>query len=53
MYRTFNYGIGMVLIVSEQEADDIMVRLNGLKETAFLIGEIAKCADDEEGFRLI
>ena len=53
MYRTFNYGIGMVLIVSEQEADDVMVRLNGLKETAFLIGEITKCADDEEGVLLV
>jgi phosphoribosylformylglycinamidine cyclo-ligase len=53
MYRTFNYGIGMVLIVSEQEADDVMVRLNGLKESAFLIGEVAKCADDEEGVLLV
>jgi phosphoribosylformylglycinamidine cyclo-ligase len=53
MYRTFNYGIGMVLIVSEQDVDDVMVRLSGLKETAFLIGEIAKCADDEEGVLLI
>jgi phosphoribosylformylglycinamidine cyclo-ligase len=53
MYRTFNYGIGMVLIVSEQDADDVMVRLSGLKETASLIGEITKCADDEEGVLLV
>jgi len=53
MYRTFNYGIGMVLIVPEQEADDVMVRLSGLKETAFLIGEIEKCTDDEEGVLLV
>ena len=53
MYRTFNYGIGMVLIVSEQDTDDVMVRLSGLKETAFLIGEIAKGADDEEGVWLV
>jgi phosphoribosylformylglycinamidine cyclo-ligase len=52
MYRTFNYGIGMVLIVSEQEADDVMVRLSGLKETAYLIGEITKSADDEDGVLL-
>jgi phosphoribosylformylglycinamidine cyclo-ligase len=38
---------------SEQEADDVMVRLNGLKESAFLIGEVAKCADDEEGVLLV
>jgi len=53
MYRTFNYGIGMVLIVSEQEADDVMVRLSGLKETAFLIGEVAKCPDHEEAVQLV
>jgi len=53
MYRTFNYGIGMVLVVPEKEADDVMVRLSGLKETAFLIGEVSKCADDEEGVLLV
>jgi phosphoribosylformylglycinamidine cyclo-ligase len=53
MYRTFNYGIGMVLIVREAEADDVMVRLSGLKEHAFLIGEITKCADGEEGVLLV
>jgi len=53
MYRTFNYGIGMVLVVPEKEADDVMVRLSGLKETAFLIGEVSKCADDEEPVLLV
>ncbi|WP_305041798.1 phosphoribosylformylglycinamidine cyclo-ligase [Geoalkalibacter sp.] len=48
MYRTFNYGIGMVLIVPAQETDDIMVRLSGLKEKAFVIGEIIK-SDEEAG----
>lgn len=54
MYRTFNYGIGMVLIVPEREADDVMVRLSGLKETAYLIGEIVKCdADCQEQVQLV
>jgi phosphoribosylformylglycinamidine cyclo-ligase len=53
MYRTFNYGIGMVLVVPEKEADDVMVRLSGLKEKAFLIGRIEKCADGEEGLLLV
>jgi phosphoribosylformylglycinamidine cyclo-ligase len=48
MYRTLNYGIGMVLVVPEKEVDEILVRLSGLKETAFVIGEIAKGADDSE-----
>jgi phosphoribosylformylglycinamidine cyclo-ligase len=53
MYRTFNYGIGMALVVPAKEADDVMVRLSGLKEQAFLIGEIAKCGADDEGVALI
>jgi len=40
MYRTFNYGIGLVLVVPEKEVDDIMSRLDGLGEKAFLIGEV-------------
>ncbi|HVN72071.1 MAG TPA: phosphoribosylformylglycinamidine cyclo-ligase [Desulfomonilia bacterium] len=40
MYRTFNMGIGMVLVVSHKDADDVMLRLKGLKETADIIGYI-------------
>lgn len=40
MYRTFNYGIGMVIVVPENEVDDIIGRLSGLNEKAYLIGEI-------------
>jgi phosphoribosylformylglycinamidine cyclo-ligase len=53
MHRTFNNGIGMVLIVAERDVEEIMVRLSGLKETAFVIGEIAKGAEDEETIELI
>ncbi len=42
MYRTFNYGIGMVLVVSPDETDDIIGRLAGLGEQAFIIGAITK-----------
>ena len=41
MYRTFNYGIGMVLIIAAKDVDDVLNRLAGLKEKAYLIGEIA------------
>ncbi len=40
MYRTFNMGVGMILIVSPRDADDVMLRLKGLKETADVIGHI-------------
>jgi len=40
MYRTFNNGIGMVLVVPARKTEDILGRLSGLNEKAFLIGEI-------------
>jgi len=40
MFRTFNMGIGMALIVSGNDADDVMLRLKGLKEPASIIGAI-------------
>jgi phosphoribosylformylglycinamidine cyclo-ligase len=40
MYRTFNMGIGMVLAVAKTDVDDILSRLNGLGEQAWLIGEV-------------
>jgi phosphoribosylformylglycinamidine cyclo-ligase len=33
----------MVLAVPEHEAEEILIRLSGLNEDAFIIGEIAKC----------
>ncbi|MFA5514939.1 MAG: phosphoribosylformylglycinamidine cyclo-ligase [Desulfuromonadales bacterium] len=53
MYRTFNYGIGMALVVPQQQADDIMMRLEKLKEQAFLIGEIATCDEGQEQVVLV
>jgi phosphoribosylformylglycinamidine cyclo-ligase len=48
MLRTFNNGVGMVLAVSAREAEDIMLRLKGLKEKAFVIGEVI---EDESAAR--
>ena len=50
MFRAFNNGIGMVLLVAEEDADDIMLRLKGLKEKAFVIGEIVE--QTEKGGRI-
>jgi len=48
MFRAFNNGIGMVLLVAEEDADDIMLRLKGLKEKAFVIGEIVEQTEKGE-----
>jgi len=41
MLRTFNNGIGLVLVVPERALEDVLERLSGMKEKAFVIGEIA------------
>ncbi|NOX25646.1 MAG: phosphoribosylformylglycinamidine cyclo-ligase [Deltaproteobacteria bacterium] len=41
MYRTFNCGIGMLMIVGSKTADDVIMQLEALGETAYVIGEIA------------
>ncbi len=42
MFRVFNMGIGMMLIVSEKESQEIIDRLNVLGEKAYLIGAVEK-----------
>jgi phosphoribosylformylglycinamidine cyclo-ligase len=53
MFRTFNCGIGMVLAVPAEEAEDILIRLSGLNEQAFLIGEVVKCEAGRECVELV
>jgi phosphoribosylformylglycinamidine cyclo-ligase len=47
MLRTFNNGIGMVLAVPKKETQRILTRLRGLREKAYLIGEIVKAGKKE------
>jgi len=47
MLRVFNCGIGMVLAVPREQAGDIVQRLHGLDERAYVIGEIERKAPDE------
>jgi phosphoribosylformylglycinamidine cyclo-ligase len=53
MYRTFNMGIGMVVAVAEQESEDIVYRLKGLGEQAWVIGNITTCGDGSECVELV
>jgi len=48
MFRTFNCGIGMVLIVKAKEVDDIMSQLTALAESPYLIGEIASLKGEDD-----
>ena len=53
MYRALNMGIGMVLAVAENEVEDIIDRLNGLGDQAWVIGEITACPEGSECVQLV
>jgi len=42
MYRTFNMGIGMVMVVSEDQSADILRDLKSTSEESYLIGEVGR-----------
>ncbi len=47
MQRTFNNGIGMVIVVPELSAQDVMDRLSAMNQEAFFIGEIKSRENNE------
>jgi phosphoribosylaminoimidazole (AIR) synthetase len=49
MRRTFNCGIGLVIIVPSSDAGRVLKKLRGLKEKAYLIGEIVKRGKGDHG----
>jgi phosphoribosylformylglycinamidine cyclo-ligase len=48
MLRTFNTGIGMVAIVPKPAVSDVLDRLAGMHEKAFVIGEVVERRDGAE-----
>jgi len=48
MMRTFNNGIGMIAVVHEKNAQEILDRLIAMKENAFFIGEVVERKGAEE-----
>lgn len=42
MYSTFNMGVGMILVVSKEELEDVKSYLKGKEEKFYLLGEIKK-----------
>jgi phosphoribosylformylglycinamidine cyclo-ligase len=40
MFRTFNCGIGMILIVPDSEVQDLLFQIRALDEKAFVIGHV-------------
>ncbi len=51
MLKTFNNGIGMVAILPDEAVQDVLVRLSGLNEKGFVIGEVVKRSEDGQRVR--
>ena len=48
MYRVFNCGVGMVIVVAADQASAVQQMLTDQGETVFQLGEIAACAQDDK-----
>ena len=48
MRRTFNYGIGMAIVIDANIVDDALQQLVALGESPHVIGEVAARTEDEE-----
>ncbi len=42
MLRTFNCGVGMIIVVPSETAAAVLKKLRGMKEKAAVVGEIVK-----------
>jgi phosphoribosylformylglycinamidine cyclo-ligase len=47
MLRTFNNGIGLVVVVDEDLVAEVLLRLQGLNEHGYVIGEIVARKNDD------
>jgi phosphoribosylformylglycinamidine cyclo-ligase len=48
MYRTFNCGLGMVLVVAPADAERTLAILNAAGETAYIVGQVETHAGGEQ-----
>ena len=54
MLRVFNNGIGMVVVVPEPVAQDVLARLSAMNEKAYVIGEIVeRDANGDDRFKWV
>ncbi len=53
MYRTFNMGVGLLVVVDANQASDIRHHFEALGETAWIIGEVAAMKEDDLSVEII
>jgi phosphoribosylformylglycinamidine cyclo-ligase len=53
MLRTFNNGIGLIAVVPEKAAQDVLERLSAMEAKAYVIGEVAERKDGDERIKWV
>jgi phosphoribosylformylglycinamidine cyclo-ligase len=53
MYRTFNSGLGMCLVVPAAQAEEVVDRLDNMGQPAFIVGEIAHREAGQEPVEIV
>lgn len=53
MLRTFNNGLGLVIVVNEKDCGEVLLHLKGIKETACRIGSVQSRANKESSVQFI
>ena len=51
MRRTFNNGLGLVIVISEEDTSEVLLRLKAMGENSFLIGSVESRDDKEEAIQ--
>ena len=53
MMRTFNNGLGLVMVVSEADTGEVLLRLKAMGETAYIIGSVESRDEKENPIQFI
>ena len=53
MMRTFNNGLGLVIVVKEEDISEVLLRLKAMAETAYHIGSVEARDENEEAAQFI
>ncbi|MCB2186209.1 MAG: phosphoribosylformylglycinamidine cyclo-ligase [Deltaproteobacteria bacterium] len=53
MLRTFNSGLGLIMVVPGEEAEEVVDRLTGMGETASVVGEVASREPQEPAVEIV
>ena len=53
MYRTFNSGLGMILVVPPEQAEDVKDRLTAMELKAYLVGEVQARKENQASVELV